>query len=88
MYHLGALLPEECGSSVPKANNPRSGKGQMAIPASGRTFCLKTSKHKDSPQLICRNIGRGPQQMLKYGVQFVEEDIRSATFWGITLPTA
>jgi len=47
-------------------------------------------RNKRGTQISARVVSQidAEQGLLKYGIQFVEEDIRSATFWGITFPTA
>jgi hypothetical protein len=47
-------------------------------------------RNKRGTQISARVVSQinAEQGLLRYGIQFVEEDIRSATFWGITFPTA
>src|ERR1043166_3284172 len=47
----------------PKRNKPKPERTN-GHPRCWSYFCLKTSKHKDSTQLISCSIGRGSQQML------------------------
>ena len=47
-------------------------------------------RNKRGTQISARVVSQinAERGLLRYGIQFVEEDIRSATFWGITFPTA
>ena len=47
-------------------------------------------RNKRGTQISARVVSQinAEQGLLRYGIQFVEEDIRSSTFWGITFPTA
>lgn len=46
-------------------------------------------RNKRGTQLSARVVSQinAEQGLLKYGIEFVEEDTRSATFWGITFPS-
>ena len=47
-------------------------------------------RNKRGTQISARVVSQinADQGVLKYGIEFVEEDARSATFWGITFPMA
>ena len=47
-------------------------------------------RNKRGTQISARVVSQinAEQGLLKYGIEFVEEDIRSGTFWGITFPAA
>jgi len=47
-------------------------------------------RNKRGTQISARIVSQinAEQGLSKYGIEFVEEDVRGATFWGITFPTA
>ncbi len=46
-------------------------------------------RNKRGTQISARVVSQinAEQGLLKYGIEFVEEDTRAATFWGITFPS-
>jgi hypothetical protein len=52
----------------------------------GTTVMVRNKRGKQISARVVSQIN-AEEGLLRYGIEFVEEDTRSATFWGITFPS-
>jgi hypothetical protein len=65
-------------------------EGRFKLPSELLVGTTVLVRNKRGTQISARVVSQinAEQGLLKYGIEFVEEDLRSDTFWGITFPTA